>query len=281
MKHALVILLISAGAAQAVPCVGANFDTPLPGAQNVERRSSDVPTARYPGIWQEGRVAGFAYQLASDYSGLLSDSLTAPSWQIAIECGAAGGCTRQTADAPEGAIPVADALERCLTGQPVSAQDFMRPTPAQVAGLPADAGVTDPDRAIDSVAGIATAAGIVQSNDVPAKAAPVAPTKVDRPAAIDENQEAQSDGPIAENLVDLGPSLQPDRECGLQTIIAGTSTVQTLQRLLIAAGEDPGPDDGVMGGRTRKAIEAALGPEGPAMSIEGAIRALNGKMCQE
>ncbi|WP_282603262.1 hypothetical protein [Paracoccus sp. PARArs4] len=279
MRRAAAILLVWAGPALSEPCVGPNFDRPLPGASNVERRTSDVPTARYPGIWQEGRVAGFAYQLASDLSAVLSDSLDAPSWQIAIECGNDGGCTRSGDAAPDAAIPVADALQRCLLGQEVAAADFAIPTARGIAGLPEDAGVTDPERAIDSVAGIATAAGIESAANAPSSTAPAPNDDPERPAAVRDvpAPEAQPDPA----LVDLGPSVQPDRECRLQLITPGTSTVQTLQRLLIEAGQDPGPDDGVMGQRTRTALVQALDPNAAELSIEGAIRALNAKLCQE
>lgn len=295
MRAALALLLsLAAHQAQAAPCVGDNFDRPLPGAQDVERRSSDVPTARYPGLWQEGRVAGFAYQLASDLSGSLADSATSPGWQIAIVCDAdAATCRHSGAGAPAEAAAVADALERCLLGMPVSAADFVGETPDGRAGLPPDAGVINPDRSIDSTAGLATAAGIdgtdQEPRDQPAPQVDASDdaTGDDRPAAVDQarDPDAGDEAQLAEmaqsDLEDMGPSIQPDRPCGLQLVTAGSSTIQTLQRLLAEAGEQPGPDDGVMGGQTRRAILSALGPDAGDLTTEAAISALNDKLCRE
>lgn len=274
--------------AGAEPCVGPNFDRDLPGAVSVERRSSDVPTARYPGIWQEGRIAGFAYQIASDYSAVLSDSHDAPSWQIAVLCSPDEGasCDRTTAGAPDPAAgAIADALTRCLMGEAVTAADFTRPDPATISGLPAETGVPDPERNLDSVAAIATAAGAQRAAEL-ATSQPAAPTPSgtdqdpDRPAAITATPDQAPPAETARQN-DLGPSILPDAPCGLQLIEPGNSTVQTLQRLLARAGQQPGPDDGVMGNRTRDALIAELGPQAAALSTEDAIRALNESMCQE
>ncbi|SNT73808.1 peptidoglycan-binding domain-containing protein [Paracoccus seriniphilus] len=286
----IVLFLAAPVTALAEPCVGSNFDRALPGAVNVQRRTSDVPTARYPGIWQEGRVAGYAYQIASDYSALLTDRHDSPSWQIAVICEAgAESCEISTEGQPDASAgPIAEALGRCLLGQPVSSADFSRPAHLANDGLPLDVGITDPERSIDSVAAIATAAGVQRSAEQQATDGTRTPAsgndpEADRPAAIPDPVLEQPTETAAERASNIqnGPSLVPDQPCGLQLIEPGTSTVQTLQRLLTAAGFQPGTDDGVMGRRTRQALTAALGEEAATLSIEEAIRALNKQMCQE
>ncbi|TNB94206.1 peptidoglycan-binding protein [Paracoccus marcusii] len=58
----------------------------------------------------------------------------------------------------------------------------------------------------------------------------------------------------------------------------GDTPAQTVQRMLLAAGQDPGPDDGVLGVRSRAALRAALGP-GSDADVPHAILALLAMRC--
>ncbi|WP_108258743.1 hypothetical protein [Mangrovicoccus ximenensis] len=144
----------------AEPCVGPGFDRPLPGAVQSEQRFRDVPTARFPGIWQEGRIAGFSYQIASDLSAFVAPGFEAPEWQVVVLCDAdAAGCEqRRTGDVPPGALPVAEMLGRCLLGEDLSGVTLVSGGGQTAIGLPPDAGVTDAGRIVGSGAGLATGA---------------------------------------------------------------------------------------------------------------------------
>ncbi|WP_378946826.1 hypothetical protein [Paracoccus sp. R86501] len=283
----LITALTLPGAAFSAPCIGAAFDTPLPGAQDVQREYADVPSARYPGLWQQGRVAGFVYKLFPDMTANLADSRDAPQWQIDVLCDAGTeSCSQETKGTPDpAATAIATNLGRCLLGEDVTAADFQRATPAALDGLPEDAGVTDRDRSLSSGAALATAAGAEQASipdaTVPS-AGPDSDFDAERPAAtpdIAQNEPTAADTPASTS--ERGPSILPDATCGLSEITPGTSTVQTLQRLLQADGQDPGGDDGVLGARTRQALAAALGPEAANLQPEAAIRAMNAKMCKD
>ncbi|GGB00724.1 peptidoglycan-binding domain-containing protein [Allosediminivita pacifica] len=282
---ALVFLLTLPGAAlaQAEPCVGANFDRPLPGASAVERRFADVPTARYPGIWQEGRVAGHVYQLSSDITGLLAPTREAPEWQVAVLCDpGAGTCEQQrSGEVPSAALPVAEALGRCLLGEAVSAADFGPDPAATLQGLPPEAGVTGEARLFDSGAGLATAAGALGARRANVPGVPDAADAgdgADRPAAIETGQGGQSAATADE---EFESQLRPAEACGLDGIGPGVPPVRTLQRLLEAEGFDPGPIDGLMGARTREALVAALGPEAAQLSPQAAVTALDSAFCED
>ena len=60
LATALVVGAPIAASAQ-VPCVAAGFDQPLATAEDVMTRYADVPAARFPGLWQEGRIRDYIY----------------------------------------------------------------------------------------------------------------------------------------------------------------------------------------------------------------------------
>lgn len=89
---------------------------------------------------------------------------------------------------------------------------------------------------------------------------------------------------IAEQLGQCLRGQQAQREvvadvpCGLATIPEGDAGT-TLQRLLLAAGADPGPIDGLPGKKTRDAVIEILGPPAGALDITALTEALNSFMC--
>ncbi|WP_042244980.1 hypothetical protein [Paracoccus sp. PAMC 22219] len=139
MRAVLLILALAWPTwSAAAPCVGPALDRPLPGAQDVRQVSADVPTARFPGLWQQGRVDGLVYRIFGDGTAVLSDDLGAPRWQIRVDCAEPTCRTAETGAPDAGADRVAAALGRCLTGQAVTAADLRRAAPAFPTGLPDD-----------------------------------------------------------------------------------------------------------------------------------------------
>lgn len=119
MKALCAALLIPAWANSAVaaPCVGAAFDMPFPGAQNVAFRLIDVPSPLSPGFWQEGSVDGWHYKLLATYEGVLQSSRTRPEWRIDFSCRAVSSpiCTQSVFGAPPAsAQSTANLLQNCL-----------------------------------------------------------------------------------------------------------------------------------------------------------------------
>jgi len=76
------------------------------------------------------------------------------------------------------------------------------------------------------------------------------------------------------------PAPAPKPPCGLAQVPAGRP-VATLQNLLAAAGVDPGPLDGLMGGKTRAATVDALGRGLDQIGIEQAIADLDALLCAQ
>lgn len=66
--------------------------------------------------------------------------------------------------------------------------------------------------------------------------------------------------------------------CGVAAVPEGTP-IAILQSLLAAAGSDPGPVDGLMGGKTRDALLQVLGEEAATLDTDAAIAALDTLLC--
>lgn len=80
---------------------------------------------------------------------------------------------------------------------------------------------------------------------------------------------------------DAAPSASappPAALCGLATLPDGPPGL-TLQRLVVAAGEDPGPLDGLVGRRTRAALARILSPGEAYLPVAEAIRTLDVYLC--
>lgn len=138
MKSRAVILIACACAAPAWAdpmCVGSGVNIPVPGAVEVERHIADVASAHVAGLWQEGRINGLAYRVFSNRTGLVADDLIRPTWRIEVFCDTIDASCRQVVDGsrPDRAILVADGLERCLSGAPLTASDFSTRFPSQQA----------------------------------------------------------------------------------------------------------------------------------------------------
>lgn len=186
-------VLTSTHIAQADPCVGATFETPLEGAVNVKTRHADVPSPQFPGLWQEGTLNGYFYAIFANGEAVVKPARNARDWALKVTCktGQPDCTTDKTGSPPPEAVAVATRLRQCLRA------------------------------------------------DVP------------KP---------------------------PKAPCGLQTIPAGPEG-KTLQNLLVAAGQDPGPVDGILGAKTFGALVAVLGPDARALAIADAIAAMDAHLC--
>ncbi|WP_163850800.1 peptidoglycan-binding domain-containing protein [Pseudooceanicola aestuarii] len=232
--------------AQAAPCVGANFQRPLPGATGVETRFVDVPSPRFPGLWQEGRIEGHPYVIYANGEASLQEGRAEPRWSIFVLCDLDAGSCTQTAEGspPAPAVTIATMLGQCFVA------------PEQVVAAP----VRAPDRVV-----------IAPPSDGWALTPP--PDPVFAP---------QDPGALAEAAGSLGAAnaaaVEPTAPCGLQTVPEGEPGI-TLQLLLVEAGVDPGPIDGFPGRRTRAALAEVLGAEAARMEIAAATTALSEHLC--
>lgn len=72
---------------------------------------------------------------------------------------------------------------------------------------------------------------------------------------------------------------KPEIACGLKQVENGPDGM-LLQRLLVVAGVDPGPVDGLVGGGTRKALVEVLGAASNDLDIPAAVAALDRFLCE-
>lgn len=280
----VLVLVLAGTGAMAEPCVGASYAVPLPGASEVERMYADVPSPTYPGLWQEGRVAGYVYWIFSNLSATLADRGESPDWAVDLRCGGDPVvCTRnRVGPVPERAEPVAEEIAACLRGDVVNESVLSQPS-AMMDGLPLTA-LPANGAPMDSNAGLATAAALAMGDPVWQAPDPgPSPDGPDRPSA----QSDRSTGLPGEDVggeatrpdARLGVSLQPADECGLGGVPREGASVLVLQRMLDSAGHEIGSIDGLMGPRTRMALDAELGSGSADMSIEAAITALDAAFC--
>lgn len=139
----LLALMLPGFAMAEVPCVGAGFDTPLPDAVDVTRHNIDVPSARFGGLWQEGRIGETVYQIFSDRTAMIADQLDAPAWRLDIMCDdPVADCRRETkGPVPDDARRLADVIAVCINGAPEAAP---APVPLAVESGASDAVLPEP-----------------------------------------------------------------------------------------------------------------------------------------
>lgn len=207
----LGLLIATTSSAHSAPCVSGPLDAPFPGAVNVEWQFADIPSPRFPGVWQDGLLDGFFYSLFPGEEAVVSSSRRDPVWTLELSCDINGGkCKTVTTGAPpQDAIETSEKIGRCFLGE-----------------------------------------------DLLVKAAPI---KVEVKVT-----KAEADPTPEQKL------------CGVATLPEGGPDI-TLQRLILAAGGDPGPIDGIVGPSTRKALKAVLDVE--TNSVKDAIRKLETKLC--
>ncbi|MDP2520885.1 peptidoglycan-binding domain-containing protein [Shimia thalassica] len=101
------------------------FDRPFPDAVNVTTRYADVPSPRFPGLWQEGWIAGSFYRIWSNNEAVLQAGPRDPEWTIEIKCGDDLG---QCMESREGPVPqdaglIARDLAACLVDAEFSGRE--------------------------------------------------------------------------------------------------------------------------------------------------------------
>ena len=279
IRHALTFgplagLIVASQAAAADPCVGASFDRPLPGATGVVTRRADVPSPRFPGVWQEGVISGYGYQIYANGEATIKDIGPEPAWSVSVLCEPGAESCSQTAegDPPAAALRVADMMGQCfIAPETVKAPLPPAPEPEKVApetdGWALDpSGSEEPDGP-DTTGRPETPDPSERELPPPVSDTPVALPPLPPLVPVEEEVE---EAPLADET--------PPAPCGVASMPEGAPGL-TLQRLIVEAGADPGPLDGFPGRRTRAALAEILGPSAAALSNEEAIAALDALLC--
>lgn len=117
IAYSLLIALFPASAALSETCVSDTFDRPLPGAVDIEVRHADVPSPRFPGVWQEGWIDGFFYRIWSNKEAVLQSNRKSPFWSISVLCeGGTTACQQTIEGIPSSAaLETAGSLGKCLS----------------------------------------------------------------------------------------------------------------------------------------------------------------------
>ncbi|MFW2589982.1 peptidoglycan-binding domain-containing protein [Sagittula sp. SSi028] len=241
--------IVMAGQAGAEPCVGAAFDLPFPGATGVQTRRADVPSPRFPGLWQEGRINGHAYVLYANGEATIEEGAEEPAWSVFVQCDleAATCDVTQEGDPPANMREVGEMMGRC----------FVAPDEVRVLPPPAP----DPVQVAPPTEGWA-----------------LAPT-TEEDDATNNTVEPEVAAPEPTVQPEPEPETQPEpAPCGLTTV-GDAEPGRALQLLLVDAGADPGPIDGLPGRKTRDALAQVLGEEARALEIPQALDALDALLC--
>lgn len=250
MKHVLlscVGLLVYASASVADPCVGATFDRPMDGAIDVVSYVSDVPSSQFPAFWQEGRLGGFGYKMFASSEAQVRSLDPVQDWGISVACDVADktcAVTQEGSPPPE-AIAASNRIGQCLLGEQttVEPREQLEPTPPQTAS-----------QSQEQIPALQADEAAVEVS----VAAPTNQTVVPRPR------------PIA--------NVTPSATCGSGTLNEATE-IATLQRLLVMAGEDPGPVDGFLGPKSFAAMEIFVEGANWDTSIVDVIALLDARLC--
>lgn len=126
-------LVVWATQGSAEPCVSATFDVPVPGATDVILHVTDLPSAKFPAFWQEGRLDGYPYRIFANATGLVRSDGQGQPWAIELQCDAASETCKFTPSGtpPDAATRVAERLGQCL----VPAISVPEPTVAAEQGM--------------------------------------------------------------------------------------------------------------------------------------------------
>lgn len=241
---AVVALPLMATQAWAEPCVGAAFDTPFPGATGVVTRYADVPSPRFPGLWQEGLIRGYPYVLYANGEADLRDSRRDPMWVISVACDPGATTCVQEMDGtpPEVAVAIATQLGQCFVApETVTTPAVSLPKPVTTPAVPLPEPVAEP------------------------RPAP-APTQAAPPSSLPPLVPGDDDEVVR-------------APCGLDAVPEGEPGI-TLQLLLVEAGADPGPIDGLPGQKTLTALGQVLNVSPDDLTLEEAVAAMNSFLCE-
>lgn len=255
MKHTVALILfalcVCASPGFAQTCVGAAFDKPFPRAVAVETRHVDVPSPRFPGVWQEGFIHGYFYQIFANGEAVLAEGKSDADWEISISCGDENCLQDISGRPPEGVDNITELLVLCLKKSNLS------------------------DDVVEQKLAVSKEA---TNNDgqIHALTQPLMSSETGGNPEVVRHEAYDNDGVIAlAEATDEAVAIP----CGLAAIPEGTQG-QTLQRLLVLAGAKPGPIDGIVGKSTRRAITDVLGTPQSIVDVPNTISELHSFLCQ-
>ena len=292
-----LVTLRIATTASADSCIGPTLDIPFPTASGVKTQRADVPSPRFPGLWQEGIVQGYAYRLFANGDATLEPLPPEDGWRLLMSCDLViGACYREeTGSSPENATYLATALENCFVNpNAVTAQALIPPqqksaaqppTYAELSPKPAATSGTIPEVPVSEDAALQSGALVAPlADDTPVRVPDPVNTNGSLPRLLPQNQKEALPNPVEQSRQDEEPesALQTTAiptSCGLDILPKGASSTLMLQRMLLEAGVNPGPLDGLVGPRTRNALRQVLGNDANYLSPEEAIKALKLVLC--
>lgn len=220
LSAVLLLATLPAAALSAPSCPGPDLSVPPPGATAVELRHADVPDARFPGWWQQGRLGDLVYRLYAGGFGTIGAGPHMEAWRIEISCNPRDRtCTyRDFGEVPEGMQPRARQLGTCLLGPaprpappaPTPAADTAAAPPAPVPPAPPEPqAAAEPAASPPPPPAAPPSAGPQALTREPAPAAPRAPAD----AAPDRAEAPARSGSLAREPapVAAAPAPRPDR----------------------------------------------------------------------
>ena len=301
-------LLVST--ADAAPCVGSGHDVPFPGATSIETLQVDVPSAQFPGLWQQGLIGSYTYQIFGNRTGNLRGSLESSAWSIELNC-QESLCTRDVSGTPpRSAWDTSKRLEACFgtlvvaTPEPVpvpehppavASEEPPAPEPEVVEPAKVETATEDPapteptktDQAVEEpsateqvvAAPVAAEPAITALEGAdPVASAPLAATPTGAPTAPQSGGGTRPAGGQVGQC--FGPQVSASIPANCKPVARpDANPVITLQRLLVSAGADPGPIDGAYGPTTEEAVLQVLGFAGRGLDVPTAISAIEGFLC--
>lgn len=292
-----VMTLLIASPASATPCIGAALDIPFPTASAFQTRRADVPSPRFPGLWQEGVVQGYSYRIFANGDATLEPLQPEDGWRLFVSCDfASGACSREElGKSPAKVAHLATALENCFVNPSAVTTQALNPLLQHTVDQPPASAelALEPDGKSQTLP-----EGLVSEDAAKQSWALVAPLADD--TVVPEPDPVNTDAPLPPLLPQSqkealpilaeqsGQNKEPDSAlqttaipapCGLEVMPKESSLTLTLQRMLLQAGVDPGPLDGLQGPRTSRALRQVLGKDATALSREEAIEALYRMLC--
>ncbi len=285
MKYAIfpIAFALAAPALAEPMCVGAGVYIPVPGATDVERGSADVASARFAGLWQEGRINGVVYRVYANRIGVVADDLISPTWRIEVFCDTINGECRQvvTGDPSEAASLVADGLALCMTGAPLEASDFMpEVAPEPLGPISADTGG---EPSISSEPAAPVEPSVLTDPAGPPEPAVLVepPVPVEPPAPAEPSEPPQPLAPVEQETDETEPPTITSEIPSCDTPLPSDENeqVREAQTILFQIGVDPGPIDGLIGPLTIAALVESLGQGAAGLTPLAALSALREAHC--
>ncbi len=291
-------------------CPPQSLEEPLPGVREVTLTRTSVSTARFPGLWQDGKYgpAQLSYRLFQDGSGSVAQDLKLRGWHVDFSCDLeTRTCTYEGRSSPPGqAFEAAKAIGDCLVAEPPRSKKRPVILPAKAVPLirPARPGQ---NLSPDKVAVALKVAPARQKDSTPAPNRPVAGPDKKATAATGSGDGKAGAKPAASNAT-VTASTKSSGKPVVKATGKGSSpaappaTLATkkdappevrcwadwlpdepvasrLQRMLLLAGFDAGPVDGHIGRRTQKALRLALPDDPKRDEMEEAVVELRKILC--